>query len=461
MSDSNNQANIGQNEQPVQLYILEDPGPNEIDARPTKELFIEMLTKDIDLIDTVNDLVDNSIDGAKRLRSNGSFDDLYVHITANEDVFEIVDNCGGIEADVARHYAFRFGRPKESKPDEKSVGLFGVGMKRAFFKLGLLFQVESNAENSSFLLRVDVKSWKDNPHHWGFPFSEDKPRIGRLGGARGTKIIVEELNPNVKEDFGSPLFIKDLGLALKRAQQTAISRGLTIRLNETHLIAEAPTLLDSSDVHPVYINENVEYAGKPPVHKKIYIGLGKSSPTQAGWYIYCNGRLVVEADKSIVTGWGGKSSQAAIPEYHNQFAQFRGYVFLDSNDPTLLPYNTTKSGIDAESPMFKSLRGEMIDSARPIFDFLNELKLEKENQTAVTPLENAIDRAHEVALEALNESASFVRPSADLGPPAKKRISFTKPSDLVDAAMEHMQVTTPKAAGERMFDYYYEAECSD
>ncbi len=440
-------------------YTLEDPGAGEIDARPAKELFIFMLTKDISLIDTINDLVDNSIDGAKRLRGKGNFKHLWIHITANKTLFEIEDNCGGIEADIAKHYAFRFGRPSESKPDKDSVGLFGVGMKRAFFKLSSHFRVESSAERSSFELEVDVADWIARPHHWGFPFVEDKPRVERFGEVRGTKISLTKLNPTVGEEFASPSFIKDLSIALRQAQQTALANGLVISLNKVELIAETPSLLLSQDIKPIYIDENIEYPSRDSISKKIYIGLGKSSPTKAGWYVYCNGRLVVDADKSITTGWGADTGKSSIPDYHNQFAQFRGYVFLESADPTLLPYNTTKSGIDESSPMFRALRSEMVESARPVIDFLNELKEERENQSEVTPLFAALNRTKETPLDQLHEESTFVRPAADDGPPPVKRISFTKPTEEVNAVMEAMNVTSAKVAGERAFDYYYRAEC--
>ncbi len=445
----------------VQDYELEEPGPDAIDARPTKELFIEMLTKDITLTEAINDLVDNSTDGAKRLRRGGRFDNLWIHITANSDALEVEDNCGGLEADIARHYAFRFGRPKGSTNTVGSVGLFGVGMKRTFFKTGSFFRVESNAETSSFLLEVDVDDWTEDANRWAFPFHEDQPRINRLGGAKGTKITINKLKAGIGAQFSDPIFIKQLAISMRKAQQEAISKGLAIRLNGTHLVADIPTLISSQDIRPIYISEKVTHLDRPPVHKKLYIGLGASSRNSAGWYIYCNGRLVVDADKSLTTGWGAASPTAQLPEYHNQFAKFRGYVFLDADDPSMLPYNTTKSGIDTEAPLFKSLRSEMIDTARPVFDFLNDLKEASENSTDVPLIETAVTQAKEVALDKIEESREFVRPSAATISKPNKRISFTRPSDMVDKAMEQMGVTTNKAVGEHAFDYYYEAECAD
>src|SRR4051812_16175531 len=90
--------------------------PKRVLATPDKQFFISMIVKDIELIPAILDLVDNSIDGAKRLRVNESdsrFAGLYVRLELDQSRFRIVDNCGGIAAAHARDYAFRFGRPSD------------------------------------------------------------------------------------------------------------------------------------------------------------------------------------------------------------------------------------------------------------------------------------------------------------------------------------------------------------
>jgi Histidine kinase-, DNA gyrase B-, and HSP90-like ATPase len=85
-----------------------------VNAFPTKELFIKMLVKDITLIPAIKDLVDNSVDGARRLRPDGNYKGLWIHVQFNAKEFKVSDNCGGIDNDTARKYAFRFGRPEEA-----------------------------------------------------------------------------------------------------------------------------------------------------------------------------------------------------------------------------------------------------------------------------------------------------------------------------------------------------------
>ena len=90
-------------------------------ADPTKEFFVSMITRDISLEDCILDLIDNSADGARRsvLReasgdgvTDGTLDysGYHVDVLFNEEQFKIEDNCGGIEIEIAKKYAFRFGR---------------------------------------------------------------------------------------------------------------------------------------------------------------------------------------------------------------------------------------------------------------------------------------------------------------------------------------------------------------
>ena len=50
------------------------PAPQDdvVDARPTKRFFVRMLVRDIELVPAIIDLVDNSVDGAKRLAAGKS-----------------------------------------------------------------------------------------------------------------------------------------------------------------------------------------------------------------------------------------------------------------------------------------------------------------------------------------------------------------------------------------------------
>ena len=115
-----------------------------VNARPVKQFFVEMLTRDIALEDAILDLLDNCVDGILRGVDEANDNEQpykghWAKITFGEKEFVIEDNCGGIPWSL-HNQAFRMGRPPDSDNDREgsllTVGVYGIGMKRALFKLG-------------------------------------------------------------------------------------------------------------------------------------------------------------------------------------------------------------------------------------------------------------------------------------------------------------------------------------
>jgi DNA gyrase/topoisomerase IV subunit B len=198
--------------------------------------------------------LDNSIDGALRLRPNGNYEGLWVDIVLDvkNGIFTIKDNCGGIPVSIARDYAFRFGRPSfEAQHTQHSVGVFGIGMKRALFKLGKKFKVESVALDSSFTMEVDVDEWKGELE-WQFHFSEFEEDLKKHypEEKRYTKITVTDLNPDVNATFKIESDIASLLEELQREHIYSLDKGLLITVNGKRLKAPELTLLVSDRIKP-------------------------------------------------------------------------------------------------------------------------------------------------------------------------------------------------------------------
>ena len=341
--------------------------PRTINARPTKELFISMLVKDIELIRAIADLVDNSIDGARRLRGPGPYNGLWVRVEVSPERFRIADNCGGIPIDIAREYAFRFGRPEGTPATPHSVGQFGVGMKRALFKLGRAFRVESRSETARFVVEEDVEKWKERPDDWTFRFKESQEDLSPASEDQwGTTVSVDPLHDAVADEFGLENFRSRLIEELSAAQQLSLEGGLAISLNLIPLQFRPLELLHSDELRPA--SRDLTFNDATPLRVKLYAGVAPSDPTSAGWYVFCNSRLVLRADQTLATGWG-ENRETTIPKYHNQFARFRGYAFFDCDDAARLPWNTTKTGVDLDSPIYRSVRLTMLTMMRPVIDF--------------------------------------------------------------------------------------------
>src|SRR4051794_23614529 len=113
---------------------------NVIDVFPAKRFFVESLTRDIDLADAILDLLDNCVDGARRVglkAGDRPYTGYSAAITFNSEKFIVEDNCGGIPLKDAKASAFCFGRPaKYAAKADGTIGIIGIGMKRAIFKIG-------------------------------------------------------------------------------------------------------------------------------------------------------------------------------------------------------------------------------------------------------------------------------------------------------------------------------------
>ena len=251
-----------------------------IDAAPTKDFFIHMLVRDIELIPAIGDLVDNCVDGARRLRGDGPYDGLYVRLSVDPGRFRIEDNCGGIPLDVAEKYAFRFGRPEGMVDTPRSIGQFGVGMKRALFKLGSAFTVASRTEEDTFSVHVDVEAWQALAE-WEFEF--ERYESERHADDTGTTITVDPLHDETMTSFGQQAFITRLARSIGAHHQQSIARGLVITLNAVPIGGGALELLDAPQLRAA--TDSLElFADDPPaVTIQLYVGVASdSNPSDSG-----------------------------------------------------------------------------------------------------------------------------------------------------------------------------------
>lgn len=422
----------------------------KVDASPTKDFFIYMLTRDIDLRPAIVELVDNSIDGAKRIRPNKNYSGLFIKISMSKDKFIIEDNCGGIDIETAQKYAFKFGRPSNRKESSEGyfTGIFGIGMKRALFKLGNKFRVISSTSSESFDLKVDVSQWVKE-EEWNFHF--DKAEAGMQNDETGTKIIVEDLNPDIISKFESELFINSLIDYVQKYRTVEAESGLSIEINNILIDYRKEKLLESKEIQPY------NYKIEDP-HGIITIIAGiteKGEPSKAGWYIYCNGRVVLYADKTGLTGWGDGTRI-----YHNSLAEFRGYVYFESKNLLDLPWNTTKTGVDTSNRLYVLARQKMIEAMSQIFKTIDEMK-RKHDVNDLRELD-FIKQAGEKELTyssiaKINKNKDFcILIPKEIIP--MTNISFSKPTVEVEKVKESMDVKTNKAVGEKLFEYYCEME---
>jgi hypothetical protein len=452
-----------------------------VEAEPERALFVEMLTRDIELIPAIMDLLDNSIDGARaRIDDNHPASEFTVEIQVSSDQFQITDNCGGIDLDVARQYAFRFGRPSGHRGTARSVGQFGVGMKRALFKLGDVFTIDSRATSTRFNMTVNVNQWMADPNPiWTFTMSHAERNYDSNTNGTGTDIKVIALRDSAKEDLADRAFLSQLREQIRFRHQAALAEGIRVTLNGMSLDSFSRELLSGPDFVPVNRTFVITSDhGDVAVHimagittvERREVGADEGSAenfrggSDAGWWVFCNDRLLLMRERTRLTGWGDN-----LPNYHPQYRQFRGYAYLSSNSTEALPWNTTKTGIDESSRVWRQVQAQIKLAGSEVVSVINRIK---EERSAVSeedrPTTAAASRATLVATAELPESDRFAVPpprraTRKLAPkaPRTQRMQFDVLLDRFQAVANRLGTPVVAEVGRRTFDYYFEREIEE
>lgn len=442
----------------------------KIEVIPSKELFITMLVKDITLKDAIGDLVDNSVDAAiENARDKRDLSSFSIDIVLDKNHFEIIDNCGGIEEEIARTSAFKLGKPKNYDPGKHTIGQFGIGMKRAFFKLGEHITVESIAPTSSFRIVISVLEWRDKEDEkdWEFTFDTVGSNERHPPKDRMTKIIIKDLKKDAKKQFANPQFLIDVINKIALDHLFAINKGLTITINKDKLKAFEITLIHNDNFQPCYW----KYEFPDGLIAEIIAGASEDVGDEGGWYIFCNDRLILGPDTTAVTGWVGGRGRAAkeLPKYHDQFFRFRGYVFFNADDSSKLPWNTSKTGMDKDSPSFVFVKEYMIKMGKQVKGLLDDIKKEREKDNPIENRilsKNIIDATQtsivsvlEVIKDKDNLPVTYKYPKHLFTPAMSRRskinIVFTKPKKEVEKVKNYFDVENANDAGSLAFDYFY------
>ena len=350
-------------------------------GRPSKAFFVDMITRDLTVDDSILDLIDNAIDAAvtrqsvnvmevltERRNECGRFQDAKVSIELNvdKDRFLIRDSCGGISIDDARETVFRFGNPQE-RPALGGLSVYGIGMKRSFFKLGRMISIRSETQTESFHIEIDVDDWTSKgDEDWDFSFSK-ATKLTKPPDAPGTTIRITQLSEAPKRHCGLAGFARILRDKIGSAYALFLAAGLEIEVNGEQATSKLPANVTAGDQIQT-ARKQFKFGG---VDVLIIAGVSPHDDRRRhGWYVFCNGRMVLDADKTEVTGWvGGRG----LPKWHTKFGHFVGYLYFRSDDVHKLPWRTTKQGVVPDSAVYQRALAEMQVQARPVLGFLSKL----------------------------------------------------------------------------------------
>lgn len=427
-----------------------------VDSSPSKLFFINMITKDVTVESCILDLIDNSIDAHKRKKREKS--EINIDFSLSDDYFSIKDNCGGMTKDIAEKKAFKFGNNEIRTSN--ALGMYGIGMKRSIFKIGEDFVVNSKTDDESFKVFMNIDEWMEMEDEWKFHLDDCQLDI-----EPGVEVYIKRLTESFKAYLKWGKNIESLQKKIAMSYKELINSELTINVNGEKVIYFDDTLYESS-----ILKTYVKTINLPKASIKIIAGLGDAAPKDAGWNIVCNGRTVIGKDKSDLTGWESeytleeednnidellKKGGKAIPAFHNDFARFRGYIYIDASDANELPLNTTKDGIDQQHPIYELIYGEMIDAMRKILPQMRKLQeiIRECKKDGMTP---PSEEFQPLKLDALYKetSKSFELKLDNYKPTAKKKsIPMYINESEVEKLKRYFEASTNKDLGLKMLEF--------
>lgn len=450
-------------------------------AVPTKQFFVSMLTRDISLEDAILDLIDNCLDGALRLASGKKVD--YgrhrIKISLSDNKFSIADDCGGIPRQVAINYAFKMGRDTDDQrdADRETIGMYGVGMKRAIFKMGRDAIVRTRYRNDTFEVPI-TSDWLEDKEWRELPIRVPSSTSEKLGQP-GTTIVVKDLYPGVARFFDNVDFVNGVKTAISHHFTIFLQQGLVIEVN-----GEA--------VKPVLVEVLVSKRKKGPapylfqktidgVRVTIVVGLntsrqydreddegdfaGQRDSATAGWTVLCNDRAVIVGDKGRLTGWGD-----GIPRYHDQFIVITGIIEFRATDAKMLPVTTTKRALDTSSSVWLESYPKMKEAMHVWTTYTNKWKNHpREDQAShwadaqpmpmsrvlETISQRAVQKRGIDAIEFDPRKISGALPEPEGSTPSSRRIIFSRPLEevrLVSSLLFDEPNEKPSIVGDKCFD---------
>ena len=467
-----------------------------VTAKPVKGFFVEMLTRDISLHDAILDLLDNCVDGilrfsTKNKKSKKPYDGFFAEITITSEKFEIRDNCGGIP--WSEHdRAFRMGRPPDQKGAKKTnpmtVGVYGIGMKRAIFKMGRTSTIWTQNDDDAYKIDITDK-WLKDENNWDLNVLAVEEKMD----SSGTVISISDLYEDVKDHFSAEVFSKDLLEIIQSHYSVILQKGFSVKVNGIDAIPRifavryAKIEQDGNLIRPYIFSTRYKY-----VDVFITVGLREPIPDSekllseqetpqystddAGLTVICNDRVVLFCNKDEMTGWG----TADIPRYHTQFIAVSGIVEFNG-DPRDLPMNTTKRGLDFSSAIYQQSLNRVRDGLRIFINFTNKWKTREEQARKIISDTPSISYS-ELRENINNKQIQFSRTRSgligDLYQPhlptpaiesADVRISFSREknqvSDLADKLLDSTNTfresEIPRRVGEAAFDFAYKKLVKD
>ena len=151
----------------------------------------------------------------------------------------------------------------------------------------------------------------DEDPEWNFP--PPKTRPPRESQKAGTEILISDLHPDVSQVFSSNRFASELERRIAGTYALFLDEGLSIQINRHSVKSVLPKVgQGGEEIRPGRRSFDVD-----GVDVLVVAGVApRNDRRPRGTYVFCNGRMILESDRTAATGWGG----GVIPQWHTSTA---------------------------------------------------------------------------------------------------------------------------------------------
>lgn len=320
---------------------------DSFDATPKKTI-IKALLSDTDKYSAILELIDNSYTSWLQKEQSKSLS-IIMEINNEDHILKYKDNGGGMNIDEMKAFL----RPGDTTAEKKHKGisLYGVGAKRSSFFISDTFEVITRRDNGKTLKVTVPKDWLSESG-WKYDIygTDDIEPNSTVLTFKEVKFslddsYVDELLKRISSSFGGII-------------------GTRFSVSVNGVTVEPPPECDwmfSPWIKPSKHRYKVTIDGMAADVNFTLGLLNKSSQIgQYGFDIICNGRLIVENLRDPEIGF----REGELGRPHARFARFKGIV--EFNGPVgIMPWNSTKTGLDYSKPLFRKIRDRLIMYSKP------------------------------------------------------------------------------------------------
>ena len=343
-----------------------------LNGTPDKRLYWSIIS-DYDLKTGLCELIDNAVD----IWTSGEFGTplaVSIVLDADQQFISVTDNAGGVSRADLKLLITPGG--SNNSPDDETIGIFGVGSKRAVVALSQRISIKTRHHSEkSYQLDVD-NAWLENPT-WELPIYE-LPDF-----EPGTTSVELHMLRRKLEDADvievREHLAETYGLFLERRNVSFLVNGSPIEGRTFSKWAYPEEFPPHSATFPV------DRGNQGTARVEVTAGLILDRDTRGenyGAYIYCNDRLIIKELRTRVVGYT-VSAEAGMPHFDASLAR----VIIRFNGPAkLMPWNSSKTDVNSDNPTFQGARPTIIKLLGHFTRVSRALR--KEWQSKVFPFES-------------------------------------------------------------------------